>query len=128
MDKLRRDYELGATADYSAIATVFGAVGIDAVDPYLSAPVAKVARRLPLNMRVDHARLMKPVLRHAFREDLPESVVNRHKRVSRDVSGVRILMEERFGKSRERFLPVFDALFRDRDAPARQREILAGFD
>jgi asparagine synthetase B (glutamine-hydrolysing) len=126
LNKLRGDYELGAPADYSAIAKVFGAFGIEAVDPYLSAPVAAIVQRLPLDMRVDRARLMKPILRHAFREELPESIVNRPKRVSRDVSGVRILMEERFGRSRERFLPIFDALFRDRDAPARQRELLAG--
>jgi asparagine synthetase B (glutamine-hydrolysing) len=128
LSKLRRDYELGMTADYAAISKVFGAFGIDVVDPYLSAPVAEVARRLPLKMRLDAARLMKPALRRAFREELPDSVVNRPKRVSRDVSGVRILMEECFGTSRERFLPVFDALFRDRDAPAHQREILGSLD
>jgi asparagine synthetase B (glutamine-hydrolysing) len=125
LDKLRRDYELGMTADYAAISKVFGAFGIDVIDPYLSVPVAEVSRRLPLEMRVDAERLMKPVLRQAFREELPDSVVRRPKRVSRDVSGVRVLMQERFGASRERFLAVFDALFRDRAAPARQHEILA---
>lgn len=126
--KLRRDYELGTTADHAAISKVFGAFGIDVVDPYLSAPVAEVARRLPLEMRVDAARLMKPALRRAFRDELPDLATSRPKRVSRDVSGVRTLMEERFGASRERFLPIFDALFRARGASARQRELLANLD
>lgn len=124
--KLRRDYELGMTADHAAISKVFGAFGIDVLDPYLSAPVAEISRRLPLDMRVDAARLMKPVLRQAFQDALPDSVAERPKRVSRDVSGVRALMEERFGRSRERFLPIFDAFFRTGDAVARQREILDG--
>lgn len=128
LDKLGRDYELGATADHAAISKVFGAFGIEVIDPYLSAPVAQVARRLTLDMRVDPARLMKPVLRKAFRDALPLSVVERPKLISRDGSGVRALMEDRFGTSRDRFLPVFKALFRDPEARSRQEALLSGMD
>jgi asparagine synthetase B (glutamine-hydrolysing) len=114
------------TADYAAISKVFAAFGIEVVDPYLSAPVAKVTRRLPLDMRVDQKRLMKPILRYAFRDALPDVVVSRRKRVSRDVSGVRTLMAERYGTSRERFLPIFNGLFRNRDAITHQRRVLVG--
>ena len=124
LDKLRLDYRVGAAAGHAAISKTFGAFGIDVIDPYLSASVAEVAERIPLDMRVDRKRLMKPVLRYAFRNDLPDVVVRRHKRVSRDVSGVKMLMAERYGISRERFLPQFDAIFRAQGAGEIQRTLL----
>jgi asparagine synthetase B (glutamine-hydrolysing) len=123
--KLRYDYDVRAPADHAAISKTFYAFGIETIDPYLSASVAEVARRIPLNLRVDGKRLMKPVLRYAFREELPTSVLRRGKRVSRDVSGVKTIMAEHYGTSRDRFLARFNSLFRDHAAPTNQHEILA---
>jgi asparagine synthetase B (glutamine-hydrolysing) len=125
LDKLRLDYLAGATADHAAISKTFAAFGIEVVDPYLSATVADVVARIPLEHRVDQKRLMKPALRLAFRDELPEMVVRRHKQVSRDASGVRILLAERYGTSRERFLPIYDRIFRSQNAVETQQDLLS---
>lgn len=121
--KLRRDLTVGAPADYAAIRKIFSFFGIDVIDPYLSLEVARIGASLPLDMRVDRGRLMKPVLRKAFERDLPPEIVVRQKHISRDVSGVKEAMDRFFGNERERFLAPFDRLFRDRYAAQRQRSV-----
>lgn len=122
--KLRRSLMQRAPADFSAISKIFYHFGIALIDPYLSAPIASLGFRLPLEMRVDPERLMKPVLRKAFAHDLPTEIIQRTKRVSRDVSGVREIMADTFGVGRERFLPVFKSLFRGSGASDRQQAVL----
>jgi asparagine synthetase B (glutamine-hydrolysing) len=126
--KLRRSLMERAPADFSAMSRVFDHFGVTLIDPYLSAPIASLGFRLPLEMRVDAERLMKPVLRKAFADDLPAEITRRTKRVSRDVSGVRDIMADAFGVSRERFLPAFKSLFRDSGASERQKAVLDALD
>ena len=122
--KLRRSLMARAPADFAAMARIFEQFGVAIIDPYLSAPIASLGFRLPLEMRVDEERLMKPVLRKAFAQDLPPEITQRAKRVSRDVSGVREIMADAFGVGRERFLPIFNGVFRQPDALNRQRTAL----
>jgi asparagine synthase (glutamine-hydrolysing) len=122
--KLRRSLLERAPADFAAMSRIFRHFGIDLIDPYLSAPMAALGLRLPLEMRVDAERLMKPVLRRAFACDLPREITQRTKCVSRDVSGVRQIMADVFGVGRERYLPVFNSLFRDPGASARHQTVL----
>lgn len=126
--KLLHDLTVGAPADYAAIRKIFAQFGIDIVDPYLASEVAKLGASLPLDMRVDAGRLMKPALRMAFEHDLPPEVVSRRKHVSRDVSGVKEAMARLFGNDRERFLERFKRLFKGRDAAEKQRSVLAELD
>ncbi|OED00948.1 asparagine synthase-related protein [Rhizobium sp. YK2] len=127
-EKLLRDLTVGAPADHAAIRKIFAHFGIDVVDPYLASGVARIGASLPLEMRVDTGRLMKPVLRTAFRHDLPPDIISRRKYVSRDVSGVQEAMARLFGSDRERFLERFNGLFKDRDAAQKQQSVLAGLD
>ncbi len=124
LSKLRRSLMEGAPADFAAMARIFAHFGVALVDPYLSALIVALGYRLPLQMRIDANRLMKPVLREAFAHDLPREIVQRRKCVSRDVSGVREIMADAFGVSRERFLPIFKSLFRDIGAENRQNAVL----
>lgn len=126
--KLLHDLTVGAPADYAAIRKIFAHFGIDIIDPYLARDVARLGTSLPLDMRIDAGRLMKPVLRMAFKHDLPSEVVFRQKHVSRDVSGVKDAMARFFGSDRQRFLERFNWLFRDRDAAEKQRSVLMEFD
>ncbi|MDW9439251.1 MULTISPECIES: asparagine synthase-related protein [Sinorhizobium] len=126
--KLLHDLTVGAPADYAAIRKIFAHFGIDIIDPYLACEVARLGASLPLDMRVDAGRLMKPVLRMAFEHDLPPEVVSRQKHVSRDVSGVKEALARLFGNDRERFLKRFNRLFKGRDAAEKQRSVLAELD
>lgn len=56
---------------------------------------------------------MKRVLREAFRADLPADIVFRPKCATRDATGVRNVLEDAFGTSRDRYRQVFHDLFRD---------------
>jgi len=123
--RLLHDLTVGAPADHAAIRKIFAHFGIDIVDPYLACDVARIGASLPLDMRVDAGRLMKPVLRTAFRHDLPPNVVLRRKHVSRDVSGVKEAMARLFGNDRERFLERYNKLFKERDAARSQESVLA---
>jgi asparagine synthetase B (glutamine-hydrolysing) len=118
--RLRRDLMRDAPTDYAAIQRIFSLFGIQIFDPFLEAAVVRLGYRLPLDMRIDSERLMKPVLRRAFAGELPPEIVSREKRVSRDVSGVREIMAEHFGCSRERYLKIFTGLFRNGDSVAQQ--------
>lgn len=123
--KLLHDLTVGAPADYAAIRKIFAHFGIDIIDPYLACEVARLGASLPLDMRIDAGRLMKPVLRMAFEHDLPPEVVSRRKHVSRDVSGVKESMARLFGNDRERFLKRFNSLFKRGDAAEKQQSVLA---
>lgn len=128
LTKLRQDLAVGAPADHAAMRKIFSHFDIDLIDPYLSLDVARLGASLPLSMRVDTKRLMKPVLRKAFEAELPSEVVNRRKHVSRDVSGVKEAMARFAGADRERFLGVYNGLFKERDAGLRQQSLLATLD
>lgn len=92
----------------------FSPWGVSIIQPFWTDELLRIGYNLPLRYRVDRKRLMKSILREAFRADLPEEIVSRPKCVTRDANGVRRVMEEAFGTSRERYRPVFDELFRVR--------------
>ncbi|HTL66652.1 MAG TPA: asparagine synthase-related protein [Lacunisphaera sp.] len=82
-------------------------------DPYWTEPFFRLGYHLPTRLRVDRRRLMKPVLRAAFRGELPDDIVERPKCVTRDATGVRSVMEQAFGKERERFRETYNTLIKD---------------
>jgi len=123
--KLRRELLVGSPNDYAAIQKIFSFFGIRIIDPFLSLAVARLGYCLPLDMRIDQQRLMKPVLRRAFASDLPPEIVSREKHVSRDVSGVRETMVESLGSGRNRYLKTFKDLFRNGGSAAHQALALA---
>jgi asparagine synthetase B (glutamine-hydrolysing) len=77
------------------------------VDPFWTRPLMQIGYNLPLRYRVDKARLLKTVLRDAFADALPPEIVSRPKCVLRDSTQVRYLLEKHFGRSRERYRPIF---------------------
>jgi asparagine synthetase B (glutamine-hydrolysing) len=124
-NKARRDLVRDAPNDYAAIQRIFSFFGIRIIDPFLNPTVARLGYRLPLDMRIDPQRLMKPVLRQAFVGELPAEIVSREKRISRDVSGVREIMAEQFGTGRERYLELFKSLFRNCEGPTQAAALAA---
>ena len=94
------------------IQKMFEPWGISVVHPYWTLELKQVAERLPLSIRVDSKRLMKRILREAFDDILPAEVIERPKGVTRDTTQIRLVMEKRFGKSRERYRVIFDQIFR----------------
>jgi asparagine synthetase B (glutamine-hydrolysing) len=86
---------------------VFAQWNTSLVFPFWTEELMEMGYNLPLSYRFDAKRLMKPMLRAAFANMLPQEIVNRPKAVPRDSTGVRMILEERFGRSRERYRSVF---------------------
>ena len=75
-------------------------------------------------MRINEHRTIKPVLRQAFAGVLPKLISERKKEVSRDVSGVREVMQGKFGDSPHRFYQMHRAFFRDANCIEQQQHVL----
>ncbi len=90
----------------------FSPWGISVVDPFWTPELMSIGYNLPLRYRIDPRRLMKLVLREAFSGDLPEQIVTRPKCVTRDATGVRVILEDDFGTSRDRYRSIFNELFK----------------
>ena len=71
---------------------------------------------------------MKRVLREAFRADLPADIVFRPKCATRDATGVRNVLEDAFGTSRDRYRQVFHDLFRDERVARKPNSWFADFE
>lgn len=94
--------------DLAYLNRIFLTCGVQIIFPYMYKPLAEYAVNLPLRLRVDRAGLMKPLLRDAFRREIPLDFLNRPKAVTRDANHSRYVMERNFGLSRNRYFPVFN--------------------
>lgn len=101
--------------EIAIVQNIFAPWRIAVHDPYWTQKLFQLGYHLPLRYRIDRARLMKPLLRAAFREDLPAEIVTRPKCVTRDATGVRAVMEQAFGRHRERYRQIFNRCVRTRD-------------
>jgi hypothetical protein len=95
------------------IQKMFEPWGISVVHPYWTLELKQLTETLPLDVRVDSKRLMKRILRDAFGDILPVEIKERPKGVTRDTTQIRLVLEKRFGKSRERYRGLFRQIFRD---------------
>jgi asparagine synthetase B (glutamine-hydrolysing) len=95
------------------IQKMFEPWGISVVHPYWTRELKRLTENLPLDVRVDSKRLMKRILRDAFGDILPAEIKERPKGVTRDTTQIRLVMENRFGRSRERYRGLFRRIFRD---------------
>jgi asparagine synthetase B (glutamine-hydrolysing) len=108
-----RELNVSLPNELCIIQKIFEPWGISVVHPYWTLELKEVAESLPLNVRVDSKRLMKRILRDAFGDILPMEIKERPKGVTRDTTQIRLVLEERFGKSRERYRGLFNRIFRD---------------
>ncbi len=115
--KLKRYYrhELNVSLpnELCILQKVFEPWGISVVHPFWTSKLKALGEGLPLAYRVDPKRQMKRVLRDAFSDILPREICERPKGVTRDTTQIRLVLESRFGTSRERYRPVFNHIFRD---------------
>ena len=93
--------------ELAMIQNVFMAWGISVVQPFLSRDLFDVGYALPLELRVDKRRVMKQVLRDAFAQDLPSWIVQRTKIATRDGTGARNVLAERYGTAPNRYRSLF---------------------
>jgi asparagine synthetase B (glutamine-hydrolysing) len=100
--------------ELAIVQNIFSPWQIAVEDPYWTESFFRLGYHLPTRLRVDRERLMKPILRAAFRGELPDEIVLRPKCVTRDATGVRAVMEKAFGKDRERFRETYNTLVRDK--------------
>ena len=88
------------------------AAGIDVIFPYCYMPLVTYALSLPIDYRIDKARLMKTVLRTAFQGEIPNEFLYREKGITRDTTHMRYALEKYFGTSRYRYISLYKKLFR----------------
>jgi asparagine synthetase B (glutamine-hydrolysing) len=93
------------------IQNVFRPWGISVIDPFWTEDLMRIGYNLPLRHRIDRGRLMKPVLREAFSQYLPDRIVSRPKCITRDATGIRAALEARFGNDRDRYRPIQHELY-----------------
>jgi asparagine synthetase B (glutamine-hydrolysing) len=101
----QRQLEIDLPDELAILQNLFRPWGISVVDPFWTRELLEVGYNLPLRYRLDARRLMKMVLRHAFAEALPAQIVERPKCVTRDATQIRDVLEQAFGRSRERYRP-----------------------
>jgi len=109
----RHHLEVSLPDELAALQRVFAYWDISLIYPFWTRKLMELGYNLPLAYRFDSRRLMKMVLRNGFHKLLPQEIVNRPKGIPRDNTGVRRLLEERFGTSRERYLPIFRQTFHE---------------
>ena len=94
------------------IQKVFEAWGISVIDPFWTRELKAIGYNIPLSFRLDPKRLMKRILRDAFRDLLPPEIIRRPKVITRNGSQIRYVLESHFGESRDRYRPLFHQIFR----------------
>jgi asparagine synthetase B (glutamine-hydrolysing) len=109
----RHELDVSLPDELAILQRIFAIWGISVVQPFWTADLKEIGYNLPLRYRVDHARLMKMVLRDAFADRLPVDVVRRAKGVTRDTTQIRFVLERHYGLSRERYRSIFNRIFGD---------------
>lgn len=107
----RRQLDVGLPEEIAVIQRIFAAWELSLARPYWTSHLKKIGYNIPLPYRVDRQRAMKRILRDAFKELLPEEIINRPKVVARNGSQVRFALEDRFGRSPDRYKPIFNRIF-----------------
>lgn len=107
---------------------VYSAWRISLVHPYWSEDLRAIGYHLPLRYRVDGRRLMKRVLRDAFKdllcELLGEDTLLRPKGVPRDCAQVRPILAEKFGVNPQRYRRIFSKMMKRRTQWPRELSTL----
>jgi asparagine synthetase B (glutamine-hydrolysing) len=107
----RAELDDGLPDEKAIIQRVFEPWGISVFDPFWTRELKAIGYNIPLSFRLDRKRLMKRILRDAFADMLPPTIVRRPKVVTRDGSQVRYVLESHFGTSRDRYRPLFKQIF-----------------
>ena len=101
--RVRRDVIEGLPDELALLQSAYTPERVTLIHPYWTAGLRAICYHLPLAFRVDKERLMKRMLRDAFPDLLPEDMRMRPKGVPRDCTGIRSVLEEVYGTSRERY-------------------------
>ena len=107
----KTELDKGLPDELAVLQRVFERWGIAVIDPYWTPELKAIGYNLPLRYRVDPKRRMKRLLRDAFANMLPDAIAQRPKLAARDGAQVRNALEEKFGRSRERYRPLYKKLF-----------------
>jgi hypothetical protein len=102
---------VGFPEEIGVVQRIFAAWELSLARPYWTSDLKKIGYNIPIHYRVDPQRTMKRVLRDAFKDLLPEEVINRPKVIARNGSQVRFALEDRFGSSSDRYKPIFNRIF-----------------
>jgi asparagine synthase (glutamine-hydrolysing) len=114
----RKVLDVSLPEEIAVMQRIFGAWGISLFNPYWTAQLKRIGYNIPISFRVDSRRLMKRILRDAFRDLLPEEIVERPKVVTRNGTQVRFALEAHFGESPRRYRQIFRGIFEEEDVPA----------
>jgi asparagine synthetase B (glutamine-hydrolysing) len=109
----RHELNVSLPNELCVLQKIFEPQRISVVHPFWTRQLKALGENLSLAHRVDLKRLMKRVLRDAFSDILPPEICERPKGITRDTTQIRFVLESRFGKSRERYRPTFNHIFRD---------------
>lgn len=107
----RRQLDVGIPEEIAIVQRIFSTWKLSLARPYWIPQLKKIGYNIPLPYRVDPRRAMKRILRDAFKELLPEEIINRPKVVARNGSQVRFALEDRLGTSSDRYKPIFNRIF-----------------
>jgi asparagine synthetase B (glutamine-hydrolysing) len=99
--------------EIAVVQRVFAHRGLSLVNPYWTLELKKIGYNIPISYRVDPKRLMKKILRDAFKDLLPDDVIQRPKVVTRNGTQVRFALEARFGVSAHRYRSIFRTIFNE---------------
>jgi hypothetical protein len=108
---LRKELIEGLPDELALVQAIYSPGRIRLVHPFWTPELRAIGYHLPLRYRIDRSRLMKRVLRDAFRDLLPEDICLRPKGVPRECTPIRRTLEEAFGNSRERYRDLFRNLW-----------------
>jgi asparagine synthetase B (glutamine-hydrolysing) len=111
----RKVLDAGLPEEIAVVQRVFGARGISVVNPFWTSELKAIGYNIPIEFRVDRQRAMKRILRDAFRDLLPEEILERPKVVARNGTQVRFALEDRFGASPRRYRHIFKTIFENRE-------------
>jgi asparagine synthase (glutamine-hydrolysing) len=107
----RRLLDAGLPEEIAVVQRVFGSRGLSVINPFWTSELKAIGYNIPISFRVDPQRVMKRVLRDAFRDLLPEEIIQRPKVVTRNGTQVRFALEDRFGVSPKRYRHIFRTIF-----------------
>jgi asparagine synthetase B (glutamine-hydrolysing) len=107
----RRQLDMGFPEEIAVVQRIFAAWELSLVRPYWTSHLKKIGYNIPIPYRIDPQRMMKRILRDAFKDLLPEEIIYRPKVIARNGSQVRYALEDRFGSSSDRYKPIFNRIF-----------------
>jgi asparagine synthase (glutamine-hydrolysing) len=112
----RKLLDAGLPEELAVVQRVFGARGISVINPFWTSELKSIGYNIPIAFRIDRQRAMKRILRDAFKDLLPEEIIERPKVVTRNGTQVRFALEDRFGVSPQRYRHIFRTIFEKRES------------